>query len=80
MLLVYGLKHNLLSISQLCDEGYIIKFEFNSYIIEVPHKNRSIIVLRNSNVDTIDIDDFCDETCFSALNRRLDHVSMKLIS
>ena len=27
VLLVDGLKHNLLSISQLCDKGYIVRFE-----------------------------------------------------
>nr|AAR96003.1 retrotransposon-like protein [Musa acuminata] len=30
VLLVDGLKHNLLSISQLCDKGYIVKFESNA--------------------------------------------------
>ena len=34
VLLVDGLKYNLLSISQLCDKGYIIRFESNACIIE----------------------------------------------
>ena len=33
VLLVDGLKHNLLSISQLCDEGNIITFEHDKCII-----------------------------------------------
>jgi len=33
VLLVYGLKHNLLSISQLCDRAYKITFESNLCLI-----------------------------------------------
>ena len=33
VLLVKGLKHNLLSISQLCDKGYNVKFEFDACVI-----------------------------------------------
>ena len=46
MLLVDGLKHNLLSISQLCDKGYIVRFESNVCIIEKPNNNISIIALK----------------------------------
>ena len=46
VLLVDGLKYNLLSISQLCDKGYIVKFESNACIIENPYKNTSMIVLK----------------------------------
>ena len=87
VLLVDGLKHNLLSISQLCDKGYIVKFESNACIIEKPHKNMSMIALKQNNVYTIDINDLCNEMCFSVLNedawlwhRRLGHASMKLIT
>ena len=34
VLLVDGLNHNLLSISQLCDKEYIIRFESNACIIK----------------------------------------------
>lgn len=68
ILLVDGLKHNLLSISRLCDKGYDIKFEYNAYIIEISHKNISLIALRINNMYTIDLDEFCDETYFSILN------------
>ena len=36
VLLVDGLKHNLLSISQLCDEGNIVTFEHDKCIIRSP--------------------------------------------
>ena len=34
VLLVDNLKHNLLSISQLCDKGYLIKFDSSNCLIE----------------------------------------------
>ena len=68
VLLVDGLKHNLLSISQLCDKGYIIRFESNACIIGKPHKNISMIALKQNNVYTIDINDLCDEMCFAVMN------------
>ena len=34
VLLVDGLKHNLLSISQLCDKGFKVIFEASHYIIK----------------------------------------------
>ena len=33
MLLVSGLKHNLLSVSQLCDKGYKVSFDPKSYVV-----------------------------------------------
>ena len=76
-----------MSISQLCDKGYIVIFESNACIIEKSYKNTSTIVLKQNNVYTIDINDLCNEMCFSVLNddvwlchRRLGHASMKLIS
>ena len=71
VLLVYYLKHNLLSISQLYDKGYNIKFESNAYIIEITHKNKSMIakiVNYRDNMYTIDLADFHDETYFLVLN------------
>ena len=87
VLLVDGLKHNLLSISQLCDKGYIIRFESNVCIIEKPNNNMTMIALKQNNVYTIDLDELGNEMCLSALkddawlwHRRLGHASMKLIS
>ena len=56
VLLVDGLKHNLLSISQLCDKGFKVIFEFSHCIIK-DSQNDKIIFMghRNENVYTIDI-------------------------
>ena len=37
VLLVEGLKHNLLSISQLCDKGYLVSFDSKKCVIENEH-------------------------------------------
>ena len=52
VLLVDELKHNFLSISQLCDKGYIVRFESNVCIIEKPNNNISMIALKQNNVYT----------------------------
>ena len=56
VLLVDGLKHNLLSISQLCDKGFKVIFESSHCIIK-DFQNDKIIFMghRNENVYTIDI-------------------------
>ena len=41
VLLVDGLKHNLLSISQLCDEGNIVTFEHDKCIIRSPESKKT---------------------------------------
>ena len=68
VLLVDGLKHNLLSISQLCDKGYIVRFESNMCIIEKPNHNMTMIALKQNNVYTINLDKLSNEMCFSAVN------------
>lgn len=51
VLYVKGIKHNLLSISQLCNKGYSITFDpFNS-IIE--HKNDKDKMFRGSRIDNV---------------------------
>jgi len=44
VLLVDGLKHNLLSISQLCDKGYKITFESNLCLIADSKSNEIVLV------------------------------------
>jgi len=44
VLLVDGLKHNLLSISQLCDKGYKITFEPNLFLIVDSKSSETVIV------------------------------------
>ena len=87
--MVKNLKHNLISISQLCDKDCKIVFNKTRCVIE--NTCDSIVLFvgnRCGNVYTIDID--CASTpdkCFSALHdngwlchRRLGHASMDLIS
>ena len=89
VLLVNGLKHNLLIISQLCDKGFKVIFESSHYIIK-DSQNDKIIFMghRNENVDTIDILKYEGHNrCFSSMHdeswlwhRRLRHVNMNLIT
>ncbi|KAH9754083.1 hypothetical protein KPL71_015319 [Citrus sinensis] len=87
--LVENLKHNLLSISQLCDKGYRVIFDDSKCVIENACDGKVLFVgNRCVNVYTINID--CastNEKCLSALHddgwlwhRRLGHASMDLIS
>ena len=87
--LVDGLKHNLLSISQLCDKGFKVIFESSHCIIK-DSQNDKIIFMghRNENVYTIDISKYEGHNrCFSSMHdeswlwhRRLGHVNMNLIT
>ena len=62
VLLVDGLKHNLLSISQLCDKGFkvifesshcIIKDSQNDKIIFMGHRNENVYLLIFQNMKAI---------------------------
>ena len=44
ILLVYGLKHNLLSVSQLYDKGLKVIFESSHYIIKDIKNNKTIFI------------------------------------
>ncbi|XP_059635284.1 uncharacterized protein LOC132277441, partial [Cornus florida] len=88
VLLVKGLKHNLFSISQLCDKGYDVLFKSDKCIVkkdnvEVFH------ALRNGNVYSLLLCELHDQDvkCLVSSNedswlwhRRLGHASMDLIS
>ncbi|KAH9778649.1 hypothetical protein KPL71_007414 [Citrus sinensis] len=87
--LVENLKHNLLSISQLCDKGYRVIFDESKCVIENACDGKVLFVgNRCVNVYTININ--CasiHDKCLSALHddgwlwhRRLGHASMDLIS
>ena len=57
ILLVDGLKHNLLSISQLCDKGYKVVFESSMCIVTSPtDASTRFIGHRHGNVHMIDLD------------------------
>ena len=70
VLLVYGLKHNLLSISQLCDKGYEVEFDASiCKIVDKKSKNVLFIGYRDQNVYLFDIEhDMHHEKCLSALD------------
>lgn len=94
VLLVDGLKHNLLSISQLCDKGFKVSFESFLCIITSPIDDGiRIIGHRCGNIYMLDLDDLPMKNmqCLVAMNakindaswlwhRRLAHVSMDLLS
>ena len=68
VLLVEGLKHSLLSVSQLCDKGYLVSFDSHKCVIENEHdRNIKHIGYRTNNVYMID------------LNQKLNHNQCFLI-
>ena len=44
VLYILGLKHNLISISQLCDRGYKVSFEFSLCIVTNSFDNSTIFI------------------------------------
>ena len=89
MLLVSGLKHNLLSASQLCDKGYKVSFDPISCVVS--NVMDSGIVFKGervSNVYIIDLESLTNQEvkCLVLVNndswlwhRRLGHGSMDLL-
>ena len=56
VLYVEGLKHNLLSISHLCDRGYQVTFRTNSCEIHLPNSKDVLLVgKRSNNIYLLDI-------------------------
>ena len=90
---VKGLKHNLISISQLCDKGYTVSFSTTMCVITNP-KDNSIIFIgnRHGNVYIVDLNNMSNlSRCLMAnenkteevswlWHRRLGHASMDLMS
>ena len=70
VVLVEGLKHNLLSISQLCDKG--LKIIFDDFTCDILDKKINTCVLsdfRENNVYMIDMLNLqCNATCLNAFN------------
>ena len=70
VLLVDGLKHNLLSISQLCDKGYKVCFKHDTCLI-IDSNNSEVIFkgIRNHNVYELYLDKLVfNEHCLLASN------------
>ena len=78
VLFVNGLKHNLLSISQLCDKCYKIIFQDNA--CKAFNKNNTLVfvALRDENVYTIDFDNLVEQNVLIYLNSSL--IKIKLFS
>ena len=57
VLLVEGLKHNLLSINQLCDKNFNVSFKSSIYNVACPITNYIIVNgYRNKNMYIVDLD------------------------
>ena len=87
--LVEGLKHNLLSISQLCDKGYKVTFTNTCCIIESTEKDIVFKGIRVNNIYMFDLFDvsLTSTKCLVTLNddswlwhRRLAHVNFDLLN
>ena len=89
VLLVDGLKHNLLSVSQLCDNGYKVIFDTNIYLVSKSLDDKIVFKgKRSSNIYTIDMHSLTNQNvkCLMSISndawlwhRRLGHASMDLI-
>jgi len=85
---VEGLKHNLLSISQLCDSGFEVVFKSNICIVKHTSSGKIFFTAsRKKNLYALYLDDIPAETCFMTLekdkwiwHKRARHISMKTIS
>jgi transposase InsO family protein len=85
---VEGLKHNLISISQLCDSGFEVTFK--PHTCEVRQESSGKILFtgsRNKNVYVLYLDELPVESCFISLekdkwiwHKRAGHISMETIS
>ena len=85
VLLVDGLKHDLLNISQLCDKGFKVILEASHYIIKDIQNDKTIFMFhRCDNVYAINISKYDGhDRCFSSMHdqswlwhRRLGHANM----
>jgi len=85
VLLVDGLKHNLLSISQLCDIGYEVTFKLDLYLISHASTHQTLLISKRiNNIYMLNICDIASSmTCLLSKNdyswlwhRRLAHIHM----
>ena len=89
VLLVDGLKHNLLSVSQLCDKGYKVTFDLNTCLVTKSLDDKVVFKgKRSNNVYTIDLHSLTNQNvkCLVSISndawlwhRRLGHASMSLL-
>ena len=89
ILLIDGLKHNLLSISQLCDEENIVTFEHDKCIIKSPEtKETRFVTQHHKNMYVLQLKELADQDVCLVANksdqlqlwhRRLGHASTSII-
>ena len=89
VLLVKGLKHNLLSISQLCDGGYNVTFNKDMCIVQNKDISSLFSAKRQGNLFKIKHSDLSNQkvTCLLLVkehhwvwHKKLGHASLRLIS
>ena len=89
VLLVEGLKHNLISISQLCDKVYKVSFSKDCCLIENSDKDNVFKGLRVNNVYMLDLNEvsLTDAKCLVSMSedswlwhRRLELVNFYLLN
>ena len=75
--LVDGLKHNLLSISQLCDKSFDVLFKQSLCIITNSIDNSLVFKgIRRGNVYVVDLDDLAKNSpCLVASDTKVDDAS-----
>lgn len=75
-----GLKHNILSISQLCDNDYEVSFKQNLYIVKKPFSNEIIFFgSRQKNLYTLYLDDLTYEFFLYPLTMTNEYDTKELI-
>ena len=88
VLYVEGLKHNLLSISQLCDSGYNVSFNKDECVVKLPDGSK-MFSAKQQNVYKINLVELSNQrvTCLLSLkdeqwiwHKKLGHASLRLIS
>ena len=70
VLLVKRLKHNFLSISQVCDKGCNVVFEYSKCeVINITNNKTILIRHRQANIYIFDLNDLsCEIECLVAMN------------
>lgn len=85
---IKGLKHNLISISQLCDNGYEVKFEPNPCLVKEASTGKIIFLnVRERNLYRIYLESLPSQSCLAVFksdkwigHKRVGHLNMKTLS
>ena len=72
-LFVEGLKHNLLSISQLCDSGYDVSFKQNECVVQNKDESLLFSAIRKGNCYKIKLGEISDQKVSHLLSIKENH-------